>query len=272
MKYVPVKCVPAAEAVSTPRFSQAGFPLIPYNYVLDLPPRPQTILRSVPVHPFRPRARNKHSLPPPLQRGARKVVISDYATSTDNTLMVPIQINIDRVQPEFVPADTLHAVGHVWGQGVEDLFVPLRTTKPENRWKDNDEEDVDVSRQDNPAPSNSIAGGEEASHLGGGELRQETFACQRALTGNGRRGRPPQDGFDVVIMADLLFNRSQHAQLLETCDRCLRKENGSDADAGAVWVSFSHHDPEKAELDMKFFTLATEKGFVAKRVKKVRKK
>lgn len=72
-------------------------------------------------------------------------------------------------------------------------------------------------------------------------------------------------GFDVVIMADLLFNRSQHAQLLETCDRCLQK--GSDD--GTVWVSFSHHDPEKADLDLKFFALAGEKGFVATRIKTV---
>ncbi|CAN0558838.1 unnamed protein product [Ectocarpus sp. 12 AP-2014] len=75
-------------------------------------------------------------------------------------------------------------------------------------------------------------------------------------------------------MADLLFNRSQHAQLLETCDRCLLgRGSGSTATAAAsaatVWVSFSHHDPEKTELDMKFFELAKEKGFVATRIKTV---
>ncbi|CAM9563775.1 unnamed protein product, partial [Hapterophycus canaliculatus] len=137
--------------------------------------------------------------------GASKVVISDYATSTDQALMVPIQINIDRIQPECVPEGTLHAVGHVWRQPVGDVI-------------------------------------------------------QDGMSEKGR-GR-----FDVIIMADLLFNRSQHAQLLETCDRCLRTGGPEEA---AVWVSFSHHDPEKAELDMKFFALADEKGFVAKRLKTV---
>ncbi|CAM9311275.1 unnamed protein product [Choristocarpus tenellus] len=55
--------------------------------------------------------------------------------------------------------------------------------------------------------------------------------------------------FDVVVMADLLFNRSQHRQLLMTCRRCL-------APYGTAWVSFSHHDPGKASLDLAFFDLA----------------
>ncbi|CAM9591642.1 unnamed protein product [Pylaiella littoralis] len=205
-------------------------------------------------------------------RGAKKVVISDYATSTDEALMVPIQINIDRVQPEFVSEDTLHAVGHVWGHGVEDLLVPLGTTAVrEDPRADNGGGEDDVGGEESPVPRNGVApGGGEASlgGGGGGGGEKKLLASKRALEAGG--GGAAQGGFDVVIMADLLFNRSQHAQLLETCDRCLRRKgSGSDADAGTVWVSFSHHDPEKAELDMKFFALATEKGFVATRIKTV---
>ena len=180
------------------------------------------------------------------------MIISDYATSTDNALMVPIQINIDRVQPRFVPEGTLHGVGHVWGHAVEDLLAPL---------------------QQADSGDGGGGGGDDGSGEGGAGGRES--GAETAVTREGNRlsaGGPggPQgmgapQGFDVVIMADLLFNRSQHAQLLETCDRCLRR--GSDE--GTVWVSFSHHDPEKAELDMKFFALAAEKGFVAGRIKTV---
>lgn len=61
------------------------------------------------------------------------MVISDYATCTDSALMIPIQINIDRVQPRFVPENTLHAVGHVWGHAVEDLLAPC-CKKKKRRW------------------------------------------------------------------------------------------------------------------------------------------
>eukprot|EP00903_Cladosiphon_okamuranus_P011357 g10705.t1 len=182
-------------------------------------------------------------------RGASKVVISDYSTSTDNALMVPIRINIDRVQPRHVPEGTLHAVGHVWGHAVEDVLAPLREADSGDGTTDNgNSRGGEGTGRENPETAVACEGG-----AGGGA------AAVAAAQGAG------DTGFDVVVMADLLFNRSQHAQLLETCDRCLRR--GSDE--GTVWVSFSHHDPEKAELDMKFFDLAEEKGFVAARIKTV---
>ncbi|CBJ30478.1 conserved unknown protein [Ectocarpus siliculosus] len=229
-------------------------------------------------------------------KGATKVVISDYATSTDAALMVPIQINIDRVQPEFVPEGTLHAVGHVWGQAVEDLLVPLRTgsslsLRHENGGGSSSDGEknaslgsgaADSGREKNANLGGAAAGApvqdtgteeEVASVHGQGEGSPRSCHRARPIGGGGGDG----EGFDVVIMADLLFNRSQHAQLLETCDRCLLgRGSGSTATAAAaaaaaatVWVSFSHHDPEKAELDMKFFELAKEKGFVATRIKTV---
>ena len=42
--------------------------------------------------------------------------------------------------------------------------------------------------------------------------------------------------FDIVIMADLIFNRSEHRKLCQTLKMAL-SENG------VCWVTFSHHDP-----------------------------
>jgi nicotinamide N-methyltransferase len=55
--------------------------------------------------------------------------------------------------------------------------------------------------------------------------------------------------FDVIIMSDLIFNHSQHNQLLKTCTSAL-------ADDGQVFVSYSHHRPHYADRDLKFFSLA----------------
>lgn len=170
------------------------------------------------------------------QNRARKVVISDYANSTDQHLMVPIRRNIQRIQPDFMPEDTLHAVGHIWGHPVEDLLAPLHAQPPD---------------------SDSLGSFKER--------RKEVEAGSRQRTVEDAVDDAPQIRFDVVIMADLLFNRSQHSQLLETCDRCL-----ANTEVATVWVSFSHHDPEKAELDMKFFTLARQKGFAATHIRTVR--
>ena len=58
--------------------------------------------------------------------------------------------------------------------------------------------------------------------------------------------------FDVIILADLIFNRSEHRKLLWTVQQCLEPNDG------IAWVSFSHHDPHKKHLDLNFFTLAVE--------------
>lgn len=182
------------------------------------------------------------------------MVISDYATSSDQVLMVPIKINIDRIQPEFVPPETLHAVGHVWGHAVEDLLAPL-----------------DSPQICAPVPPGQLSA--KGACKPGGETGVQFPSAATEL--ERPAGKPPYETpttvaagragcFDVVILADLLFNRSQHAQLLETCDRCLGQ-----SETATAWVSFSHHDPEKAELDMKFFDLARLKGFVTRHVQTV---
>jgi len=56
--------------------------------------------------------------------------------------------------------------------------------------------------------------------------------------------------FDVVLMADLIFNRSEHRKLLASLRDCLEPNNGQG------WCVFSHHDPAKHLLDLNFFELA----------------
>jgi hypothetical protein len=81
--------------------------------------------------------------------------------------------------------------------------------------------------------------------------------------------------FDRIFLADLLFNRQSHRQLLATCavratprvqsQRASRHMRLSVvrmclqaclAPGGTVWVAYSHHDPGKAALDNAFFPLA----------------
>ena len=62
--------------------------------------------------------------------------------------------------------------------------------------------------------------------------------------------------FDVVIMADCIFNRSEHKQLCWTLVHTLDKSNPR-----AVCIcSFSHHDPQYTEGDLNFLELAREAG------------
>lgn len=125
--------------------------------------------------------------------GARRVVCSDYATSTDRVLVKAMQTNIDRLVAQVsLPHDVLRAVGYVWGQPIDSLLAPLQEEK------------------------------------GGGGSK-----------------------FQVILCADLIFNRSEHKKLLWTCKTCLEED-------GEVLVTYSHHDPGKRALDMAFFALATQ--------------
>ncbi|KAF2087267.1 hypothetical protein K490DRAFT_42326 [Saccharata proteae CBS 121410] len=71
----------------------------------------------------------------------------------------------------------------------------------------------------------------------------------------------PTPGFDTLILADLLFNHSEHAKLIASVASTLRRS----ADAVAL-VFFSPYRPWLLEKDVAFFDLARERGF---RVEKV---
>ncbi|KAF2269905.1 hypothetical protein CC78DRAFT_557775 [Lojkania enalia] len=76
----------------------------------------------------------------------------------------------------------------------------------------------------------------------------------------------PQDcAFDVLILADLLFNHSEHAKLIKTVRMTLKK-----AATSRAYVFFTPYRPWLLQKDLAFFDLAREAGFtVTKTFEKV---
>jgi nicotinamide N-methyltransferase len=67
----------------------------------------------------------------------------------------------------------------------------------------------------------------------------------------------PGEGFDVLILADILFNHSEHAKLLSTLRDCLK---GSSASVALVF--FTPYRPWLLDKDLSFFDLARAEGLV----------
>eukprot|EP00767_Chilomastix_cuspidata_P004190 gnl/Chilomastix_cuspidata/4324.p1 GENE.gnl/Chilomastix_cuspidata/4324~~gnl/Chilomastix_cuspidata/4324.p1 ORF type:complete len:245 (+),score=111.55 gnl/Chilomastix_cuspidata/4324:272-1006(+) len=65
--------------------------------------------------------------------------------------------------------------------------------------------------------------------------------------------------FDVIFMADLIFNHSSHANLVRIVERTLRA-------GGAAHVLFSHHVPRFKERDLAFFAVAAGAGLACRHV------
>lgn len=65
--------------------------------------------------------------------------------------------------------------------------------------------------------------------------------------------------FDVLILADLLFNHSEHAKLLSSIQQTLSLD-------GVALVFFTPYRPWLYEKDLDFFRLADEGGFVVEKV------
>jgi len=70
-----------------------------------------------------------------------------------------------------------------------------------------------------------------------------------------------RDGFDVLILADILFNHSEHAKLLTTLRDCLRKAPDS-----VALVFFTPYRPWLLEKDLHFFELAQVAGFQVNKI------
>jgi len=68
-------------------------------------------------------------------------------------------------------------------------------------------------------------------------------------------------GFDTLILADLIFNHTEHAKLLQTIQSTLRRSPSSRA-----LVFFSPHRPWLLHKDLAFFGLAREGGFEVEKV------
>lgn len=63
-------------------------------------------------------------------------------------------------------------------------------------------------------------------------------------------------GYDVILLADLIFNHSEHTKLLRCIQNCLARN----LDALAL-VFFTPHRPSLVHKDMAFFNLAESHGF-----------
>jgi len=122
------------------------------------------------------------------------------------------------------------AKGYIWGQPVEGLMVE--------------------EEEEGGGGGGGGGSSEEEEALSSG--RRGLMVEEDGIGGRGRRRR--RKGFDVIILADLIFNRSEHDKLLWTCRECLKEE-------GVVWVTYSHHDPHKREKDLVFFTKAVEEEY-----------
>lgn len=70
-----------------------------------------------------------------------------------------------------------------------------------------------------------------------------------------------EEGFDLLILADLLFNHSEHAKLVSTVQKCLNRS----PDAQAL-VFFTPYRPWLLEKDMMFFELARQAGFEVEKI------
>lgn len=68
-------------------------------------------------------------------------------------------------------------------------------------------------------------------------------------------------GFDLLILADLLFNHSEHAALVSTVRSTLRHTSKSKA-----LVFFTPYRPWLLEKDMAFFKLAVDAGFEVEKI------
>jgi EEF1A N-terminal glycine/lysine methyltransferase len=60
--------------------------------------------------------------------------------------------------------------------------------------------------------------------------------------------------FDVIFLADLIFNHTEHNNLLKTCLSTLN-------DSGSLYVYFTHHVVKWADRDLKFFEIASSESF-----------
>ncbi|MCJ1431022.1 nicotinamide n-methyltransferase [Xylographa pallens] len=68
-------------------------------------------------------------------------------------------------------------------------------------------------------------------------------------------------GFDLLILADLLFNHSEHDKLLSTIRLALKR-----LPSASALVFFTPYRPWLFDKDMAFFDLARQGGFVVDKV------
>ena len=109
----------------------------------------------------------------------------------------------------------------------------------QNLWKN-----IDAIKQDSKIDGNVVAEG----YCWGAD----TTALSSHIT---------EPGFDILILADLLFNHSEHEKLVSTIELTLKKGPESKA-----LVFFTPYRPWLYDKDMAFFETCKERGFVVDKV------
>lgn len=71
----------------------------------------------------------------------------------------------------------------------------------------------------------------------------------------------PDERFDVLVLADLLFRHAEHGKLLDTIRDTMRRARGSKA-----FVFFTSYRPWLQHKDLAFFDLARERGYVVDQI------
>lgn len=95
---------------------------------------------------------------------------------------------------------------------------------------------------------------------------KDFIAAEGYLWGNDTRQirshlAEPASGFDLLILADILFNHSEHRKLVKTVDATLKATD----DAKAL-VFFTPYRPWLFNKDMAFFDLAKHGGFAVEKI------
>ncbi|KAN0037853.1 hypothetical protein ACTA71_000024 [Dictyostelium dimigraforme] len=65
---------------------------------------------------------------------------------------------------------------------------------------------------------------------------------------------PSTEKYDIIILSDLIFNHAVHDKMLTSCSKCL-------SDNGVIYVTFSHHRPNRMAKDLGFFETAAEEPY-----------
>ena len=73
--------------------------------------------------------------------------------------------------------------------------------------------------------------------------------------------QPGGEGFDLLILADILFNHSEHSKLLSTVRECLKRATES-----VAVVFFTPYRPWLLVKDLHFFELARDSGFIVSKI------
>ncbi|PVH87181.1 hypothetical protein DL98DRAFT_405781 [Cadophora sp. DSE1049] len=81
------------------------------------------------------------------------------------------------------------------------------------------------------------------------------------LPKNANQNESQKKGFEVLILADLLFNHSEHGKLVSTIENTLLKSENAKA-----LVFFTPYRPWLYEKDMAFFDLVRERGFLVGKI------